>query len=51
MDDQKEMCSMCGTNDVRRQIKLFGLGNLGVPAHIKGCRYMKYAILIGDRRL
>ncbi len=24
----------------------FWLGNLGVPAHIKGCRYMKYAILM-----
>ncbi len=39
------MCSMCGTNDVRRQIS-FLVRNLGVPAHIKGCRYMKYAILM-----
>lgn len=36
---------MCGTNDVRRQIS-FLVRNLGVPAHIKGCRYMKYAILM-----
>ena len=41
----KRMCSMCGTNDVRRQIS-FLVRNLGVPAHIKGCRYMKYAILM-----
>lgn len=41
----KRMCSMCGTNDVQRQIS-FLVRNLGVPAHIKGCRYMKYAILM-----
>lgn len=44
-EESKRTHTMCITNDVRRQIS-FLVRNLGVPAHIKGCRYMKYAILM-----
>lgn len=43
--ETKRVHTMCITNDVRREIS-FLVRNLGVPAHIKGCRYMKYAILM-----
>lgn len=43
--ESKRMHAMCVTNDIRREIS-FLVRNLGVPAHIKGCRYMKYAILM-----
>lgn len=44
-EENKRMHIICGSNDIRRQIS-FLVRNLGVPAHIKGCRYMKFAILM-----
>lgn len=44
-DMDKNVQTMCASTDVRRQISIL-VRNLGVPAHIKGCRYMKFAILM-----
>lgn len=44
-EESNRMYNINITNDVQRQIS-FLVRNLGVPAHIKGCRYMKYAILM-----
>lgn len=44
-DKDKRVQTICSANDIRRQISIL-VRNLGVPAHIKGCRYMKFAILM-----
>lgn len=44
-DETSKMHTISTSNDIRRQIS-FLVRNLGVPAHIKGCRYMKFAILM-----
>lgn len=43
--EKKEIPSICDSNDIRREISLL-IRNLGVPAHIKGCRYIKIGILM-----
>ena len=42
---REELPSICNSNDIRRQISLL-VRNLGIPAHIKGCRYIKIGILM-----
>ena len=44
-DETKRKHIVCRSNDIHRQISVL-VRNLGVPAHIKGCRYMKFAILM-----
>lgn len=41
----KKIPSICDSDDIRRQISML-VRNLGVPAHIKGCRYIKFGILL-----
>lgn len=41
----QKIISICDTNDIRKEISLL-VRNLGIPAHIKGCRYIKYGILM-----
>lgn len=39
----KKVSSICEANNIRKEISLL-VRNLGIPAHIKGCRYIKYGI-------
>lgn len=41
----QKIISICDTNDIRKEISLL-VRNLGIPAHIKGYRYIKYGILM-----
>lgn len=41
----QKIISICDTNDIGKEISLL-VRNLGIPAHIKGCRYIKYGILM-----
>ena len=43
--EKEEVPSISNKNDIRREISLL-VRNLGIPAHIKGCRYIKYGILM-----
>ena len=43
--EKEQVPSICGSNDIRREISWL-VRNLGIPAHIKGCRYIKYGILM-----
>lgn len=45
LDETRRTHIIYGSNELHRQIS-FLVRNLGVPAHIKGCRYMKFAILM-----
>ena len=43
--EKEEIPSIGNKNDIRREISLL-VRNLGIPAHIKGCRYIKCGILM-----
>lgn len=45
MHKDRKVHSICDSNDIRREISRL-IRNLGVPAHIKGCRYIKFGILM-----
>lgn len=45
MHKERKVHSICDSNDIRREISRL-IRNLGVPAHIKGCRYIKFGILM-----
>lgn len=42
---REKIPSICDSNSIRREISLL-VRNLGIPAHIKGSRYIKYGILM-----
>lgn len=43
--EKEKISSICDSGHIRRQISLL-VRNLGVPAHIKGCRYLKIGIFM-----